>query len=83
MLHLNKKNQYWNGTENKKLTLQKNKESTGIPQPPSRCAYGINFKILRGLVLELSHSQTWVSTPPVRLPCRVMTIPHQPFAAEG
>lgn len=31
MLHLNKKNQYWNGTENKKLTLQKKQRKYWYP----------------------------------------------------
>lgn len=29
--------------------------ASGTPQPPTRCTCGLNFKILRHLVLELSH----------------------------
>lgn len=34
--------------------------------PSSRCNYGIKLKIIHRFILELSHSQTWVSTPPAQ-----------------
>lgn len=34
------------------------------PENFSRCIYGIKLKVLHSLVLELSCSQSWVSTPP-------------------
>lgn len=40
----------------------------------SRSTQGMNLKILHHLNLELSYSQTWVST---------VTIPHEPFKIEG
>lgn len=36
------------------------------PRPPSRYAYGINLKILHHLLLDLSYSQTCVSTLPAQ-----------------
>lgn len=36
------------------------------PQPPGSCSYAINLKILRRLVLELSHSQTRRPRRPAR-----------------
>lgn len=34
--------------------------------PSSRCNYGIKLKIIHSFILELSHSQTWVSMPPAQ-----------------
>lgn len=44
------------------------------------CPCGMNLKILRRLVLELRHSQTWVSTP---LQWAATTIPRRSFMANG
>lgn len=52
-------------------------------QPPSRYTCDINLKLLHRLVLEISHSQTWVSTPLTYRYNGVTKISHQSFMAEG
>lgn len=54
-------------------------ENTGNRQPPGRHIYGIDFKILHCLILELLHLQTCISARPE---CgQVTSIPQQPFTA--